>query len=152
MYKEYHESWYLMILSKRNYEQTKNKYDELLENITKITTSLSQNTSMKTGVKDKLSILLAKKIDLEKIITSQKDLYYYRKSNVDEKLKELNNSKETSDIIYCLKFISKRKVREISETIHFTREYTYELISNIRKEFNKIELKVKEKNKKNAIF
>ncbi|MCX4365097.1 MAG: hypothetical protein OSJ70_04930 [Bacilli bacterium] len=150
MYKEYHRLWYLMILAKKDLEKSQLKYDNILEQTTNITVSLKSDIVGGSSDSDKLGELIAKKLDLEPIIASQKELYKSRRQIVDEKLEELKSSEETKDKAYRLKFISKCKVKEIAKVIDYSDGYTYNLICEIRKEMFSIEEKERKNRQKNA--
>ena len=62
--------------------------------------------------------------------------------------KELKDSKETKDIIYYKYFIQHIKVKEISKDIAFAREYTYDLLKQIKSDIAKLEQELIKKNKK----
>jgi len=153
MYKEYHELWYLMILSKRDLETLLSKKDSILSELAKTASELKDTNVNSSKSSDKMVSLIAAKIDLEDVIKYQQVLFESRKERVEKKLEDLKQSKELNDIIYLLKYVSKFKTKEVSKIINYTREYTYELISNIRNEMKQIERMVNDNlKKKNSIF
>lgn len=149
MYKEYHRKWYLMILAKKDLKKLQEKYDNILEEITKTTLAIKEEKSKTNGSSDKIGNLIALKIDMEPIIKMQKELYENRKNNLQEDLEDLKLSKNIDDILYRLRFVLKYKVREIAKSISYTRSYTYELISKIKDEMFIIE---QEENKNKSNF
>lgn len=148
MYKEYHRLWYLMILSKNDLDESISKLDRIEEELTKTTVSMKEDISGHGGFSDKMGKLIAQKVDLEDIVKSQSNLYNSRKKRVNKKIKELIKSDDTNDIIYRRKFIDKERVVIISREVHYTREYTYDLISKIRSEIATIQDDLREKHKK----
>ena len=144
MYKEYHACWYKMILAKRECEKTQLIIDGILLELTKTVSQLRDITTDGSHLSDKMCSLTSAKVDGEEVLNYQKNLYEYRKSIVDQKQEELKKSKEVDDIIYCLKFISKFKTREIARVISYTREYTYELITKIKEKIKQIEEEINE--------
>lgn len=139
MYKEYHRLWYLMILAKRDLENSQSRYDDILEQTTNITVSLKSDIVSGNRSSDKLEKLISQKIDLETIIKSQEELYTARRNTLDKKFEELKSSKELKDRVYRLKFISKCKVKKIAKVINYSNGYTYNLVCKIRKEMYAIE-------------
>lgn len=148
MYEKYHRCWYLMILSERDLDDSYSKLDHILAELTKTTISLKQDITGKGGFSDKMAKLIASKVDLEAVIKSQTTLFKSRKKRVKKVLKKLEASNDVFDIIYKRKFIDKEKVSEIAKGVHYTREYTYELISQIRAKIKGIQDIEREKNKK----
>lgn len=153
MYKEYHKCWYLMVLSKRDLEASYLKIDAILSELSKTASELKDTTTTGSHLPDKMGSLISSKIDLENIIEYQKDLFDSRNKRVEQKLEELKKSKDLSDIIYLLKFVSKFKVKEVAKVVSYSREYTYDLISKIREQMKIIENEINESmKKKNANF
>lgn len=148
MYEKYHRCWYLMILSQRDLEDSQSKLDQIEEELVKTTISMKSDITGKGGFSDKMASLIAKKVDLEDIIKAQKTLFNTRKKRMKKKLKELKASDDIMDVIYRRKFIDKEKVKEIARGVHFTREYTYDLISKIRRKISEIQDELRTKNKK----
>lgn len=148
MYEKYHRSWYLMILSQRDLEETISKKEQIEEELVKTTISMKSDITGKGGYSDKMATLIAKKIDLEDIIKAQKTLYNTRKKRMKKDLRKLKVSSDVYDVIYNRKFILKEKVVNIARGVNFSREYTYELISKIRRKINGIQDELREKNKK----
>lgn len=148
MYEKYHKSWYLMILSQKDLEDSQSKLDQIEEELVKTTISMKSDITGKGGFSDKMASLIAKKIDLEDIIKAQKTLYNTRKKRMKKKLRELKASEDIMDVIYRRKFIDKEKVKNIARGVHFSREYTYDLISKIRRNINEIQDNLRSKNKK----
>lgn len=148
MYEKYHRCWYLMILSQRDLEDSQSKLDQIEEELVKTTISMKSDITGKGGFSDKMASLIAKKVDLEDIIKAQKTLFNTRKKRMKKSLKKLKESDDVMDVIYRLKFIDKEKVKNIARGVHFSREYTYELISRIRRKINVIQDDLREKNKK----
>lgn len=148
MYKEYHECWYLMILSKRDLESLLSKRDNILSELAKTASELKDTNVNSSKASDKMGSLIASKIDLEDVIKYQQLLFESRKERADKKLEDLKLSKELDDIIYLLKYVSKFKTKEVAKVISYTREYTYELISNIRNEMKQIERTIDDNLKK----
>ena len=142
MYKEYYRCYYKKILAKRELDNSLAKMDNILSELSKTVSQMNNIAVSSSHVSDKINNLIAAKIDLEDVIKCQKDLYMHRSTIVAEKLEELKNSKKTEDIIYFLRFVSRLKVKEVSSAINYTREYTYELISEIKGELKKIENEV----------
>lgn len=68
MYEKYHRSWYLMILSQRDLEDSQSKLDQIEEELVKTTISMKSDITGKGGFSDKMASLIAKKVDLEDII------------------------------------------------------------------------------------
>lgn len=147
MYEKYHRCWYLMILAKKNLEDSQQKLDHILEELTKTTVAMKNDISGKGGFADKMAKLIASKIDLEDIIKAQTVLYNTRRKRVKKKLRELKASDDVLDDIYIRKFVNKEKTKEIAKGVHFTREYTYDLISKIRRKINEIQDNLRSKNK-----
>ena len=148
MYEKYHRCWYLMILSQRDLEDSQSKLDQIEEELVKTTISMKSDITGKGGFSDKMASLIAKKVDLEDIIKAQKTLFNTRKKRMKKSLKKLKESDDVMDVIYRLKFIDKEKVKNIARGVHFSREYTYELISKIRRKINEIQDDLREKNKR----
>ena len=148
MYEKYHRCWYLMILSQRDLEDSQSKLDQIEEELVKTTISMKSDITGKGGFSDKMASLIAKKVDLEDIIKAQKTLFNTRKKRMKKSLKKLKESDDVMDVIYRLKFIDKEKVKNIARGVHFSREYTYELISRIRRKINEIQDDLREKNKR----
>lgn len=148
MYEKYHRCWYLMILSERDLDDSQTKLDHILSELTKTTISLKQDITGHVGLEDKMGKLIALKVDLEAIIKSQTTLYKSRKKRMKKELVKLKASNDVFDIIYKRKFIDKEKVTEIAKGVHYTREYTYELISQIRAKIKGIQDVEREKYKK----
>lgn len=148
MYKEYHESWYLKNLAKRDLDNLLSKKDVILSELTKTASELKDTNVNSSRASDKMGKLIAAKIDLENVIKYQQILYDSRAERTDEKLEDLKLSKDLDDIIYLLKYVSKFKTKEVSKVISYTREYTYELISKIRDEMKQIEKRINENLKK----
>lgn len=148
MYEKYHRCWYLMILSQRDLEDSQSKLDQIEEELVKTTISMKSDITGKGGFSDKMASLIAKKVDLEDIIKAQKTLFNTRKKRMKKYLRKLKESEDIMDVIYRLKFIDKEKVKNIARGVHFSREYTYELISRIRRKINEIQDDLREKNKK----
>ena len=65
MYEKYHRSWYLMILSQRDLEDSQSKLDQIEEELVKTTISMKSDITGKGGFSDKMASLIAKKVDLE---------------------------------------------------------------------------------------
>lgn len=147
MYEKYHRCWYLMILAKKNLEDSQNKLDHILEELTKTTVAMKNDISGKGGFDDKMAKLIASKIDLEDIIKEQTILYNTRRKRVKKKLRELKASKDILDDIYIRKFIDKERVGNIARGVHFSSSYTYELVSKIRRKINEIQENLRSKNK-----
>lgn len=139
MYKEYHKLWYLMILSKRDLEELQSQRDDILSQLASLTSQQSETGISSHNLSDKICNLVARKIDLEKIIEQQQVLYDFRKERVNLKLQELKNSADLKDRIYYFKFVSKFKTSEVAKSINYTREYTYELIAKIRNDLKIVE-------------
>lgn len=148
MYEKYHRCWYLMILSERDLDDSQSKLDHILTELTKTTISLKQDITGKGSLSDKMGKLIASKLDLEAVIKSQTTLYNSRKKRMKKELKKLKASNNVFDIIYKRKFIDKEKVTEIAKGVHYTREYTYELISQIRAKIKEIQDTEREKYKR----
>lgn len=142
MYKEYHKCWYKMILAKKNLENTQNKIENILLELSKITVQIKDINVNENTTSDKLTNLIATKIELEKVSKYQKELVDSSQERLNQKLKELQNSVDSNDIIYFLKFVSKYKVKEIKRFVYFSSSYIYELISKMRHELKQIEREV----------
>lgn len=147
MYEKYHRSWYLMILAQRNLEDSQSKIDQIEEELVKTTISMKSDITGKGGFSDKMASLIAKKVDLEDIIKAQKTLFNTRKKRMKKELRKLRASTDVMDVIYRRKFIDKEKVKNIARGVNFSREYTYELISRIRRKINEIQDDLRNKNK-----
>ena len=148
MYEKYHRCWYLMILSERDLDDSQSKLDHILTELTKTTISLKQDITGKGSLSDKMGKLIASKLDLEAVIKSQTTLYNSRKKRMKKELKKLKASNNVFDIIYKRKFIDKEKVTALAKGVHYTREYTYELISQIRAKIKEIQDTEREKYKR----
>lgn len=151
MYKSYHEYWYLMIIAKRDLEKLQFEVDSILSELTKATTEFREVTTMNSSVSEKMTKLIASKLELEEIIKYQKQLVESRKERVELKLEDLKKSKDIEDIIYYLKFVSKFKTTEVAKVVCYTREYTYDLISKIRENLKRIEHEVEDSLKQGII-
>lgn len=147
MYEKYHRSWYLMILAQRNLEDSQSKMDQIEEELVKTTIAMKSDITGKGGFSDKMASLIAKKVDLEDIIKAQKTLFNTRKKRMKKELRRLKESTDVMDVIYRRKFIDKEKVKNIARGVNFSREYTYELISRIRRKINEIQDNLRTKNK-----
>lgn len=147
MYEKYHRSWYLMILAQRNLEDSQSKMDQIEEELVKTTIAMKSDIIGKGGFSDKMASLIAKKVDLEDIIKAQKTLFNTRKKRMKKELRRLKESTDVMDVIYRRKFIDKEKVKNIARGVNFSREYTYELISRIRRKINEIQDNLRTKNK-----
>ena len=148
IYQEYHNCWYKMIVAKRNLDNAQSMIDGILSELSKTVSQLKDVKTNNSNLSDKMSSLISAKIDGEEIMRYQNTLYEHRKDMVNQKLEDLKNSKDLSDIIYYLKFVSKFKTREVARAINYSREYTYELISKIREQLKQIEKTIEEENKK----
>jgi len=92
--------------------------------------------------------LTTRKIELDSKEELAKELLgVYNRQMLDAE-KELKDSKETKDIIYYKYFIQHIKVKEISKDIAFAREYTYDLLKQIKSDIAKLEQELIKKNKK----
>lgn len=147
MYEKYHRSWYLMILAQRNLEDSQSKMDQIEEELVKTTIAMKSDITGKGGFSDKMASLIAKKVDLEDIIKAQNTLFNTRKKRMKKELRKLRTSTDVMDVIYRRKFIDKEKVKNIARGVNFSREYTYELISRIRRKINEIQDNLRTKNK-----
>lgn len=148
MYEKYHRCWYLMILSQRDLEESQSKLDQIEEELVKTTISMKSDITGKGGFSDKMASLIAKKVDLEDIIKAQKTLFNTRKKRMKKELRKLKESNDIMDVIYRRKFVDKEKVKNIARGVNFSREYTYDLISKIRRKINEIQDELRSKNKK----
>lgn len=148
MYEKYHRCWYLMILSQRDLEDSQSKLDQIEEKLVKTTISMKSDITGKGGFSDKMASLIAKKVDLEDIIKAQKTLFNTRKKRMKKELRKLKESNDIMDVIYRRKFVDKEKVKNIARGVNFSREYTYDLISKIRRKINEIQDELRSKNKK----
>ena len=148
MYEKYHRSWYLMILSQRDLEDSQSKLDQIEEELVKTTISMKSDITGTGGFSDKMASLIAKKVDLEDIIKAQRTLYNTRKKRMKKDLRKLKVSDDVMDVIYRRKFVDKEKVKNIARGVNFSREYTYDLISKIRSKINEIQDELRTKNKK----
>lgn len=148
MYEKYHRCWYLMILSQRDLEESQSKLDQIEEELVKTTISMKSDITGKGGFSDKMASLIAKKVDLEDIIKAQKTLFNIRKKRMKKELRKLKESNDIMDVIYRRKFVDKEKVKNIARGVNFSREYTYDLISKIRRKINEIQDELRSKNKK----
>ncbi len=148
MYEKYHRCWYLMILSQRDLEDSQSKLDQIEEELVKKTISMKSDITGKGGFSDKMASLIAKKVDLEDIIKAQKTLFNTRKKRMKKELRKLKESNDIMDVIYRRKFVDKEKVKNIARGVNFSREYTYDLISKIRRKINEIQDELRSKNKK----
>ena len=148
MYEKYHRCWYLMILSQRDLEDSQSKLDQIEEKLVKTTISMKSDITGKGGFSDKIASLIAKKVDLEDIIKAQKTLFNTRKKRMKKELRKLKESNDIMDVIYRRKFVDKEKVKNIARGVNFSREYTYDLISKIRRKINEIQDELRSKNKK----
>lgn len=148
MYEKYHRCWYLMILSQRDLEDSQSKLDQIEEELVKTTISMKSDITGKGGFSDKMASLIAKKVDLEDIIKAQKALFNTRKKRMKKELRKLKESNDIMDVIYRRKFVDKEKVKNIARGVNFSREYTYDLISKIRRKINEIQDELRSKNKK----
>ena len=148
MYEKYHRCWYLMILSQRDLEDSQSKLDQIEEELVKTTISMKSDITGKGGFSDKMASLIAKKVDLEDIIKAQKTLFNTRKKKMKKELRKLKESNDIMDVIYRRKFVDKEKVKNIARGVNFSREYTYDLISKIRRKINEIQDELRSKNKK----
>lgn len=147
MYEKYHRSWYLMILAQRYLEDSQSKMDQIEEELVKTTIAMKSDITGKGSFSDKMASLIAKKVDLEDIIKAQKTLFNTRKKRMKKELRRLKESTDVMDVIYRRKFIDKEKVKNIARGVNFSREYTYELISRIRRKINEIQDNLRTKNK-----
>ena len=148
MYEKYHRCWYLMILSQRDLEDSQSKLDQIEEELVKTTISMKSDITGKGGFSDKMASLIAKKVDLEDIIKAQKTLLNNNKKRMKKELRKLKESNDIMDVIYRRKFVDKEKVKNIARGVNFSREYTYDLISKIRRKINEIQDELRSKNKK----
>lgn len=147
-YKKYFETYY-------NYKQAKIKLQKIQNEIADIINSMLSTTSrMKEVVNnskssnDKMMELTVRKIELDTKEKLAKELLdVYNRQMLDAE-KELKDSKETKDMIYYNYFIEHKKVKDISKNIAFAREYTYDLLKQIKSDIAKIEQELIKKNKK----
>ena len=73
---------------------------------------------------------------------------YIEQDTLTKDLRKLKVSDDVMDDIYRRKFVDKEKVKNIARGVNFSREYTYDLISRIRRKINEIQDELRAKNKK----
>lgn len=147
-YKKYFITYY-------NYKQAKIKLQNIQNEIADIISSMLSTTSQMREIvnsnkssNDKMMELTTRKIELDSKEELAKELLgVYNRQMLDAE-KELKDSKETKDIIYYKYFIQHIKVKEISKDIAFAREYTYDLLKQIKSDIAKLEQELIKKNKK----
>lgn len=148
-YKEYYKTYY-------NYRQAQNKlqkiHNELADTINallSVSSEIKENPTFSNSYNDKMMNLTLKKVDLEAQLPLAKELLHIREKQKKEDEQELRKSNDVKDIIYVKKYIDHIKVKDISIQIAYAREYTYELLKNIRKDIFELEKELDKKVKKN---
>lgn len=147
-YKEYYKTYY-------NYRQATNKLHKIQNDLADVINALlSVSAQLKDvvtsggGSNNKILDLTMKKVDLEAKEPLAKELVAVREKQKNDAEKELRKSKENKDVIYYKYFIDHIKVKEISEQIPLAREYTYDLLKQIRQDMALIDKEMREKNRK----
>ena len=57
---------------------------------------------------------------------------------LDEKEQELRKSKDIVDIIYCLRFIDRQRVRRIHQRVHYSESQIYRILEKIRRNIDEL--------------
>ena len=147
-YKEYHKTYYNFKRVKNKLHRIEDELADVINALLSVTSQIKDVVSFGGFANDKMLSLTTRKDELEQQEQLARDLLRVReKQNIDAE-KELRKSKDSKDIIYYRYFIDHIKVKDISKEIPLAREYTYELLKQIRADISKIEQDIREKNNK----
>lgn len=148
IYEEYHKAWFKYILAKKDVDEAEDKLDSIIQRLTSMSASIKSDPVKSSSHESDLSKYIADKIDQEEVLKYKVYLLNIRKNKLDKKRNDLDSSNDSYDLIYKYRFIDKCKVVDIAKKINYTREYTYELLSFIRKNMYKIQDEIKKNQKK----
>ncbi|MBQ8892547.1 MAG: hypothetical protein IJ068_06775 [Bacilli bacterium] len=147
-YKEYHKTYYNFKRAKNKLHKIEDELADVINALLSVTSQIKDIVSFGGFNSDKMLSLTTRKDELEQQEILARDLLKVReKQNIDAE-KELRKSKESKDIIYYRYFIDHIKVKDISKEIPLAREYTYELLKQIKVDITNIEQEIREKYKK----
>ena len=144
-YKQYHEAYFKLIKVKNKIKKINQKIENIILELVSTTSKLKDEPVSTNSNQNKILELTSQKIDLEKKREYLKELLAIRTQEKNQAELELKASKDYNDIIYYSYFINHKRVKDIAREIAFTREYTYDLLHQIKIEKRKIEKKIQKK-------
>ena len=146
-YIEYHKNYFKFIQAKNKLHKIQDKIEDIMLKMISATSQIKDTITDNKNTSDKMLELTSKKIDLENEEKIQLELLARIRTIKDNAEIELRNSKDEKDKIYYKYFIDHVKIKDIAIQIGYTREYTYELLSQIKKDKFEVEEKIRKKQK-----
>ena len=146
-YIEYHKIYFKFIQAKNKLLKIQDKIEDIMLKMISATSQIKDTITDNKNTSDKMLELTSKKIDLENEEKIQLELLFRIKGQKDNAESELRNSKNEKDKIYYKYFIDHIRIKDIAIQIGYTREYTYELLNQIKKDKFEVEEKIRKKKK-----
>ena len=146
-YIEYHKIYFKFIQAKNKLLKIQDKIEDVMLKMISATSQIKDTITDNKNTSDKMLELTSKKIDLENEEKIQLELLFRIKRQKDNAESELRNSKNEKDKIYYKYFIDHIRIKDIAIQIGYTREYTYELLNQIKKDKFEVEEKIRKKKK-----